>query len=158
MFGNGSVVAIASIPTRLFPGSIREPDQLCIAPENRPDGQVEYPSHLDLAMEIVSKGSEARKRDYEDKVRDYAKAGIADYWIVDPQEAKVTVFVLADVGESKTSPASVDDGSIKWEPTGKIRIIRVSNRHKPALVRSVENDVRTVRWNRNRQLIGTGCF
>lgn len=90
----GSVVAFAPIPTHLFPGTIREPDLLYIAAENAPGDDIEYPSHLDLAMEIVSKGTEAYKRDYEDKVRDYAKAGIAEYWIVDPQECKVTVLVL----------------------------------------------------------------
>lgn len=90
----GSVVAFAPIPTHLFPGTIREPDLLYIAAENAPGDDIEYPSHLDLAMEIVSKGTEAYKRDYEDKVRDYAKAGIAEYWIVDPQQCKVTVLVL----------------------------------------------------------------
>ncbi len=92
--GTGSVVAFAPIPTHLFPGTIREPDLLYIAPENAPGDDVEYPHHLDLAMEIVSKGSEAYKRDYEDKVCDYAKAGIAEYWIVDPQKNIVTVLVL----------------------------------------------------------------
>jgi len=88
------VVAFAPIPTHLFPGTIREPDLLYIAPENAPDDEVDYPDHLDLAMEIVSKGPEAHKRDYEDKVRDYAKAGVSEYWIVDPQEEKITVLVL----------------------------------------------------------------
>ncbi len=45
-------------------------------------------------MEIVSKGDDAHKRDYEDKVRDYARAGIAEYWIIDPQASKVTVLVF----------------------------------------------------------------
>jgi Uma2 family endonuclease len=92
----GSITLFAPLPTRLFPGTIREPDLLYIAPENAPGPDVDYPSHLDLALEIVSPGYDARQRDYEDKRTDYARAGIAEYWIVDPQENQVTVLVLQD--------------------------------------------------------------
>ena len=37
-----------------------------------------------------------RACDYEDKRRDYARAGISEYWIVDPLENQVTVLVLQD--------------------------------------------------------------
>lgn len=89
-----AVVLFAPLPARLFPGTIREPDLLYIAPENAPGPDVDYPSHLDLALEIVSPGNDARQRDYEDKRADYARAGIPEYWIVDPQENQVTVLVL----------------------------------------------------------------
>jgi len=89
-----ATVLLAPLPTRLFPGTIREPDLLYIAPENVPAPDVDYPSHLDLALEIVSPGKDARQRDYEDKRTDYARAGISEYWIVDPQENRVTVLVL----------------------------------------------------------------
>jgi Uma2 family endonuclease len=92
----GSVALFAPLPTRLFPRTIREPDLLYIAPENAPGPDVDYPSHLDLALEIVSPGKDARQRDYEDKRTDYARAGISEYWIVDPQENLVTVLVLQD--------------------------------------------------------------
>jgi len=91
-----ATVLLAPLPTRLFPGTIREPDLLYIAPENAPGPDVDYPTRIDLALEIVSPGSEARTRDYEHKRRDYARAGIAEYWIVDPQEDQVTVLVLQD--------------------------------------------------------------
>ena len=87
---------LAPLPTRLFPGTIREPDLLYIAPENAPGPDVDYPTHLDLALEIVSPGKDARQRDYEDKRIDYARAGISEYWIVDPKENLVTVLVLQD--------------------------------------------------------------
>ena len=93
---SGAVVLIAPLPTKLFPGTIREPDLLYISPENAPGPDVDYPTHIDLAVEIVSAGSEARTRDYEHKRSDYARAGIAEYWIVDPQEDQVTVLVLQD--------------------------------------------------------------
>jgi Uma2 family endonuclease len=91
---SGSMTLFAPLPTRLFPGTIREPDLLYIAPENAPGPDVDYPSHLDLALEIVSPGKDARQRDYEDKRADYARAGITEYWIVDPEENQVTVLVL----------------------------------------------------------------
>ncbi len=92
----GSITLFAPLPTRLFPGTIREPDLLYISPENAPGPDVEYPSHLDLALEIVSPGKDARQRDYEDKRVDYARAGVSEYWIVDPMENQVTVLVLSD--------------------------------------------------------------
>ena len=92
----GSITLFAPLPTRLFPGTIREPDLLYIAPENAPGPEVDYPTHIDLALEIVSPGKDARQRDYEDKRADYARAGISEYWIVDPLENQVTVLVLQD--------------------------------------------------------------
>ncbi len=45
-------------------------------------------------MEVVSDGAEARRRDFQDKRLDYAKARIPEYWIVDPDEKLVLVLVL----------------------------------------------------------------
>lgn len=92
----GSTTLFAPLPTRLFPSTIREPDLLYIAPENPLGPDVEYPTHIDLALEIVSPGKDAWQRDYEDKRVDYARAGISEYWIVDPLENQVTVLVLQD--------------------------------------------------------------
>ncbi len=91
----GGVVLFAPLPSRLFPGTIREPDVLYVAPEHLPDASVEYPEKLDLVVEVVSRGEEARRRDYEHKRVDYARAGISEYWIVDPDERVVTVLGLA---------------------------------------------------------------
>lgn len=86
-------VLFAPIPVRLFEGTIREPDVLYFRPENRPaDGK--YPNAVDLVMEVVSESSSDRKRDFEDKRADYAKAGVAEYWIVDPQERRINVLTL----------------------------------------------------------------
>lgn len=90
----GGLALFAPLPTRLFPGTIREPDLLYMAPENIPGPEVEYPTKIDLAIEIVSRGTEARQRDYHDKRRDYAKAGVSEYWIVDPEAKRITVLVV----------------------------------------------------------------
>jgi Uma2 family endonuclease len=90
----GGMVLVAPTPTRLFPGTIREPDVLYISPAHLPEDLEEYPSKIDFAVEIVSEGVEARRRDYEDKRVDYAKAGISEYWIVDPQQSLISVLTL----------------------------------------------------------------
>jgi len=92
----GGDVMFAPLPIRLFPGTIREPDLLYVGAENLPKDIRGYPHRIDLAIEIVSEGIEARKRDYEDKRADYAKAGVTEYWIVDPDEKLVTVLTLRD--------------------------------------------------------------
>lgn len=47
-----------------------------------------------LAVEVVS--PESIKRDYQIKLREYAQAGVAEYWIVDPLQEKITVLLLRD--------------------------------------------------------------
>jgi Uma2 family endonuclease len=51
----------------------------------------------DLAMEIVS--PESVERDYETKRELYQDAGVAEYWIVDEVEQKVTLLRLAANGK-----------------------------------------------------------
>ncbi|MGL4620905.1 Uma2 family endonuclease [Chroococcidiopsis sp.] len=49
-----------------------------------------------LIVEIVSPGSTNRSRDYRYKRTEYAARGIAEYWIVDPQERRITVCQWVD--------------------------------------------------------------
>jgi Uma2 family endonuclease len=46
-----------------------------------------------MAFEVVSKGAEARERDYVTKRAEYLAYGLLEYWIVDPWEKMVTVLV-----------------------------------------------------------------
>ena len=48
-------------------------------------------------LEVVSPGN--RPHDFETKRREYAEAGIPEYWMVDPEENGITVLVL-DPGET----------------------------------------------------------
>lgn len=91
---NTGVVLAAPLPVRLFEKTVREPDVMYFAPGSEPIDLRGYPTKLDLAMEVVSEGVESRRRDYEDKRRDYERAGIREYWIVDPDERRITVLVL----------------------------------------------------------------
>jgi Uma2 family endonuclease len=47
-----------------------------------------------LVIEIVSPGSENLRRDRLVKKQLYAKYGVKEYWLVDPQERTVEVYVL----------------------------------------------------------------
>ena len=47
-----------------------------------------------LVVEIVSPGTINEARDYRYKRSEYAARNIAEYWIVDPQQAQITVLTL----------------------------------------------------------------
>jgi Uma2 family endonuclease len=86
-------VLFAPLPIRLWPGKFREPDIAYFRPGRIRDLR-QPPEGADLVMEVVSEGDENRKRDLETKREEYARTGIAEYWIVDPQEQRVTVLAL----------------------------------------------------------------
>src|SRR6185503_14466833 len=54
--------------------------------------QERYWLGADLVVEIVSPDNP--ERDTREKRADYAEAGILEYWIVDPQEERITVLRL----------------------------------------------------------------
>lgn len=47
-------------------------------------------------MEVVSGGAADRQWDKVIKREEYARAGISEYWLIDPDEASVTVLRLSD--------------------------------------------------------------
>jgi Uma2 family endonuclease len=49
-----------------------------------------------LVVEVVSPGKENQDRDYRYKRSEYAARGIAEYWIVDPENERVVVLTLVD--------------------------------------------------------------
>lgn len=49
-----------------------------------------------IAIEVVSPGTENEVRDYRFKRSEYAARGIAEYWIVDPVQNKITVLSLVE--------------------------------------------------------------
>jgi Uma2 family endonuclease len=69
------------------------PDLLVMVAEasHRPGLMLE-PQDIQLAVEVLSPGS--RRRDLGLKRRQYAAAGIPDYWIVDATQQTLTVFRL----------------------------------------------------------------
>jgi len=86
-------VFCAPLPVKLTETKYREPDVVFVRPE-RLTSLKGQPAGADLVVEVVSEGQEARNRDYVDKRTEYAAAGITEYWIVDPDQQKITVLFL----------------------------------------------------------------
>src|SRR5205085_8318607 len=86
-------VVFAPSPIRLAPNRLREPDVFFITAK-RVSSLHEPPDAADLAIEVVSDGEDNRKRDLVTKRREYADAGIPEYWIVDPVSKTISVLAL----------------------------------------------------------------
>jgi len=88
-------VLFAGIPVRLWPGKFREPDVVFMRAEHADRMADEYWEGADLIMEVASGN---RDLDVVTKRREYAQAGIPEYWIVDAQSEAVCVLALGDGG------------------------------------------------------------
>ncbi len=88
------VAIIAPFPVRLWPGKYREPDIAVMLAEHDERRHETHWDGADLVVEVVSRQN--RQHDWETKRREYAQAGIPEYWIVDPEERKIVVFTLKD--------------------------------------------------------------
>ena len=86
------VVLFAALPMRLEKGKYREPDVLFMTSANKHRMSNQYWEGADLVMEVVSENDP--KRDLETKREEYAKAGILEYWIVNPRLRQITVLQL----------------------------------------------------------------
>lgn len=86
-------VFVPVFPVQLWRDKYREPDIVFLKPGRLKDPR-RPPQGADLVMEIVSHDPKDRKRDLETKRQEYAKAGIPEYWIVDPEQRTITVLTL----------------------------------------------------------------
>jgi len=85
-------VLFAPLRVRLRRGKYREPDVIFMLTENVHRIGNEYWDGADLVMEVVS--PDGPERDRVIKRREYAEAGIREYWIVDPLLRQITVLEL----------------------------------------------------------------
>lgn len=83
---------VAPLRVRLWVAKFREPDVVFMLAEHAGRRGEEYWDGADLVMELVS--GDDRRRDLETKRFEYARAGIPEYWIVDPQHSRITVLKL----------------------------------------------------------------
>lgn len=84
------------IRVRIRPGKVRLPDILFLQKNHFHVRHNRAWDGADLAMEVVSDDPKDRERDYEQKLIDYAEAGVAEYWIIDPEQRCVIVHQLKD--------------------------------------------------------------
>lgn len=92
-------VGFAPLPIRLNPGRLREPDLMVFKEDHVSNPHLPL-TGADFVLEVVSPGGENRKRDFEEKLHDYAQASIPEYWIVDPKECQIQIYVLLN-GKSR---------------------------------------------------------
>ena len=85
-------VLMAPLKVRIGPKKYREPDLLFMLKRNASRIHEQFWDGADLVVEVVS--PDHPPRDYEEKRADYAKAGISEYWIVDPEHRRVLVLAL----------------------------------------------------------------
>jgi len=88
-------VLFAPLRVRLWPGKFREPDLVFMRKAHLRRVGEEFWDRADLVMEVVSGDVENRRRDLVSKRREYARARIPEYWIVDSQKAAIVVLRLA---------------------------------------------------------------
>lgn len=88
----GGIILVAPLRLQVRPGRFREPDVLMLLHAEDPRNQDAFWLGADIVVEIVS--PDRPERDLEEKPRDYAEAGIPEYWIVNPLDESVTVLVL----------------------------------------------------------------
>jgi Uma2 family endonuclease len=86
------VVVPAPLRVQLWPGKFREPDVVFMRHEHSSRIGEQFWEGADLVLEVVS--DDDRRRDLDTKRREYAQAGIPEYWIVDPVNSQITVLRL----------------------------------------------------------------
>ncbi len=85
-------VRIAPLPVRLWPGKIRGPDIFFIAREHADRIGDRVCGVPDLVVEATSPAT--ARVDRMDRLQEYARAGVREYWIVDPDARTVEVYDL----------------------------------------------------------------
>lgn len=90
---SGGRILVAPLRIQVRPGKYREPDILMLRDAADQRYQDAFWLGADLVVEIVS--PDRPERDIQEKPRDYAEAGIPEYWIVNPLNATITVLALA---------------------------------------------------------------
>ena len=87
------IVLVAPLRLRVRPGRYREPDLLLLLSADDPRRSNRYWAGADLVLEVLN--PDDSKRDLVRKRREYARAGIPEYWIVNPATAQILVLRLA---------------------------------------------------------------
>ena len=85
-------IIIAPLDVRLWEGTIRQPDIVFMSNEHLDRITEQLWGVPDLVVEILSEST--AKVDKEDKYLEYQRAGVLEYWIVDPFKQSIEVFTL----------------------------------------------------------------
>jgi len=86
------IIRFAPLPVRLWPGKIREPDILFVSYAHADRIGEQFYGPPDLVVEVISPGT--RRADRGVKMLEYARAGVSEYWLVDPDACTIEVYTL----------------------------------------------------------------
>lgn len=86
------IVRFAPLPVRLWPGKIREPDLFFISKEHSDRIGEQACGVPDLVVEVTSPST--LRADRMEKFHEYARAGVSEYWLADPQARTIEVYTL----------------------------------------------------------------
>ncbi len=85
-------VRYSPLGVRLGPGIVRQPDIVFMSNKHKRRITNKRWGLPDLVLEIISKGT--KRHDKVNKFKEYQKAGVPEYWIVDPFQQTIGVFTL----------------------------------------------------------------
>jgi Uma2 family endonuclease len=88
------IILVAPLRLRVRTGRYREPGLLLLLSAADPRRSNRYWTGADLVLEVVS--PDDPQRDLVRKRREYARAGIPEYWIVNPATEQILVLRLAE--------------------------------------------------------------
>jgi Uma2 family endonuclease len=88
------IILVAPLRLRVRTGRYRESDLLLLLSAADPRRSNRYWTGADLVLEVVS--PDDPQRDLVRKRREYARAGIPEYWIVNPATEQILVLRLAE--------------------------------------------------------------
>jgi Uma2 family endonuclease len=85
-------ILMAPMDVRLWEGKVRQPDIVFMNNDHLDRITEKYWGVPDLVVEILSEGT--AKTDRKKKYREYQKAGISEYWIIDPFNQIIEIYTL----------------------------------------------------------------
>jgi Uma2 family endonuclease len=91
---SGGTVLLSPMDVILSDDTILQPDLLYVSKARRSIVKERVEGPPDLVIEVIS---ESARRDRVEKLDLYARFGVAEYWIVDP-DAQVFDFLVSDAG------------------------------------------------------------
>ncbi len=110
------IVLNAPLEVKLWPGGpSREPDILFIGAEKMAQmGEQRFEGAPDLIAEVVSPASVTLDR--ITKFREYERAGVGEYWIIDPRPFQQQVDFYVRDADGRFAPAPLDDDGVYTSP------------------------------------------
>jgi Uma2 family endonuclease len=108
----------APLKIRVRKGKYREADLLYMSGAHQDRCHEKFWEGADLVIEIVSPGRKNQDRDFVKKRKDYARALIPEYWIIDPETKNIIVLTLRGKGYAVHGEFGVGDTATSVLLTG----------------------------------------